>query len=221
MAKLSDFLGGGGTQKSQIFTSSGTWSHPKPGEIIHVLVGELWSGGGSGASSSGGTNYSGGGGCSGMSSKLISATNNLTINVGAGGQGVSGAHGNDGGYSEVVDSSGNRLVSAGVGERGTRNGSTAGSSGYGVTWTGWDSSGSKSSPENLNSPWGISGANSDEDTSQGTAIGGSAARGSGGDAEDIWNNNGHPGDTGAGGGGCFGGTSGNGGDGVIELFWME
>ena len=215
MSKASDFLGGGGTPKTQTFTSSGTWIHPKPGEIVHVWVSELWSGGGSGSAYA--TETASGGGCSGMSSLLLSVTNNLTINVGAGGVGSNGI-GTDGGVTEILDSSGNLLLSAGAGGGGGDGFEDwNGKSGRGTAWEGWSRRPSAQElvlnrPSPASSPWAKSGAEPNS-----TVNAGSAAKGPGGDGSQFDGTGAGNGGIGAGGGASNGGVAGDGGDVYVVL----
>jgi hypothetical protein len=79
----------------ELFTASGTWTHP-PGvtEVFAIVVG---AGGGGGAGSSG--NAGGNGGLGGLGAGLSAVSGNVTVTIGAGGAGSNSGTGGGGGTS--------------------------------------------------------------------------------------------------------------------------
>jgi hypothetical protein len=85
----------GKIQKTQIFTSSGTWTKPATTSIAHIFM----CGGGGGGGGSTGSGY----GASGQNGVVVdgyfSVTTNITITIGAGGTAAAGQGGVAGGNS--------------------------------------------------------------------------------------------------------------------------
>ena len=233
MAKLSDFVSG--NQKHQKFTSSGTWTHPRPGDVIHLAY--RMAGGGSGGENETGTNATLGGGGGEILSGVISVTQDLSVNIGAGGSGGATGSQNDGTAGGDTDIGG-VVTALGGGRASTKDtnfvsdfdtgGGKRGNQGFRSTviydgesstgGTGGDSSGSAASGR-VGAPthWAFGGAESGLNN----GAGGGASLGAGGDAG---NTNGAAGNgTEGGGGGAANGDvgGGDGGDGVVELFWVE
>lgn len=102
---LGQFYGGGGTWKTQEFTSSGTWTHPNPGTEVYCIVEVIGGGGGGGSGAVGRDNqYSfdgdtiivkcqggGGGGAGQRKIYHLVETANVSVTVGSGGSGASSA----------------------------------------------------------------------------------------------------------------------------------
>lgn len=237
MALLSNFVGGsgGGTQKHQKFTSSGTWTHPDPGNVIHLYYQAAGGGAGGENEQAENSNSSGGGGAE-INSGLMAVTGDVAVSLGSGGTG--GATGTNfdgavGGDTEIegapVALGGGRYYegsSIGIQESSfVRGGGTYAVSAndsivmrYGQGSTG--GGGGSGSKDGTGTQYALGGAGNFPDGASAAAGGGGASLGKGGDGGD-----GIKGGTGVDGGGggaaINNGGGGDGGDGAVELFWVE
>ena len=223
MAKLSDFVSG--NQKHEKFTSSGTWTHPNPGEVVHLRY--RAAGGGAGGQNDTGTNNPFGGGGGEITEGLIAVSSDVPVSPGAGGAGGAAGSNNTGGIGGDTELN-NAPVAMGGGNKSTPLNVLAsfeiGGGSYAfdpsnetIYKYGQGSTGGGGGPagrDGINTQYAFGGVGS------GTAGGGGASLGVGGDA-----GSGSPGATGAdsGGGGASDndGGGGDGGDGIVELFWVE
>lgn len=241
MSKASDFFGGGGgEQKFQEFTSSGTWTHPDPGAVVHLLA-RIVGGGAGGENATGTTGVDAGGGGE-TNEHLISVTGDIDVFPGAGGSG--GASGGDnagstGGDSYITASTASfgKLQALGGGRRYTSGSSglnTANlSAGGGFQQTTTGSGEKPSMPYGNGQPGAPGGTDNESNTglptqyadagaTSGSAGGGGASFGNGGDGNDTASTKAGNGSAGGGGGASQNdGGGGDGGDGVVQLFWRE
>ena len=135
----------GSTAKSDVYTSSGTWS--KPSGVTFVQV-QIWGGGGGGGAGGVGTSVAGGGGGGGggCNTYIFPASvlpSSVTVTIGAGGAGAAaqstggGAVGSNGGnttfgtYLTAVGGSGGTIATYQAGGAGGGNGFNTGN-GYGT-----------------------------------------------------------------------------------------
>jgi hypothetical protein len=111
--------GGGVTQKTQEFTSTGTFVTPSNCSAVEVLL--VGGGGGGGATSTGGGTNAGGGGGGQVVKTMLTVTpgSSYTVTIGAGGAGgaTSNATGSNGGNSSF----GSLITCGGGGGGGARN----------------------------------------------------------------------------------------------------
>ncbi len=203
------------TQKSQVFTSSGTWTRPAGVEWVY-----FWAvGGGAGGENETGTDYSYGGGGGAVMHGLIPANSDLTVTIGAGGAGgASGGsnYGADGGDSRIENSANELLVVAPGGKTPPFDSEKP----YDMD----NISGPWSMSRELSASWWASpGAEGGDANGGGGGFGfGPDGHGKGGDGSGDAGVRASDGGTGAGGGSSTNdGGGGDGGQGLVILMWSE
>lgn len=232
MATLSGLLpSGGGTEKFQEFTSAGTWTHPNPGNVIHLFWRACGGGAGGGNDTGGTVTFSGSG--AEIREGLLAVTGDVIVAPGAGGSGVPSGNnttkGNVGGDTEIdgvpvalgggryldsASSSGTLSSDPGVGGGSYVNSNNVPASTYGSIPGG--ASNSASDAFVRNTPFAIAGAD------DGKGKGGGASLGDGGDGNETAGVAASDGAKGGGGGSSANdGGGGNGGPGCVQFFWRE
>lgn len=118
--------------KTEVFTSSGTWTRPSDVDQVRVVV--VGGGGAGGGVSTAGNSAGGGGGAGGYAEADVVVSGNVTVTIGAAGAGSSGSAGGNGGNSSFA---GDTTITANGGTGGALgNGSTAAGGAGGSTTNG-------------------------------------------------------------------------------------